>query len=158
VVRDRLRGYRSHPGRHILLVEVIHRTRPIVPTAKAPAGEPAPPAGEDRQPAVMVWPEFCEPEQGRRTETSAHIVKIADDPATLAEELGNWEKCRPVGLTHDSVLMHLRAGPCDADGNLVSILYEDAHHVIGAGQVMSLEEAVSDCCVWGSPTVASLEL
>src|SRR5438477_13175039 len=37
VVRDRLRGYRNHSDRHILIVEVLHRTRSI---EAIPAGRP----------------------------------------------------------------------------------------------------------------------
>ena len=158
VVRNRLHGYRNRSDRHILLVEVIHRTQAQVMDL-----------GDDRGPSefAFTWPEFCQPELGQPTQTTAHIVKLAfqidgdkveDDFETLEAELNAWEKCRPIGLTHDSILMRLRPGAGRLDGRLRSIIYEDAHHVIGLGQVVSLEEAVTDCCMWGTPSVASLEL
>jgi hypothetical protein len=154
IVRDRLRGYRNYRDRHILLVEVIHRTRRIKVTPE----HGGPQGSEGGTECTIIWPEFCEPIQGERTQSTAHIVKIAADPKILADELDSWEKCRPVGMTHDSILMRLRAGARGSNGELLSILYEDAHHVIGSGTVISLEEAVIDCCVWGTPTVASIEL
>jgi hypothetical protein len=158
IVRNRLQGYRSRSDRHILLVEVTHR-------AQARTMDPA--CADAATEFTFTWPEFCEPELGQQTQTTAHIVKlafkidgesIANDSDTLEAELNAWEKCRPVGLTHDSILMRLRPGAKAPDGRLLSIIYEDAHHVIGLGQVVSLEEAVTDCCVWGTPSVASIEL
>ena len=111
---------------------------------------------------TITWPEFCEPELGQRTLTTAHIVKLAflidgesitDDCDRLREELEAWEKCRPVGMTNDCILMRLRPGARRRNGLLRSIVYEDAQHVIGLGQVVGLEEAVTDCCLWGTPSV-----
>ncbi|MBI3467529.1 MAG: DUF4071 domain-containing protein [Planctomycetes bacterium] len=158
IVRDRLRGYRNHDDRHILLVEVIHRTREVALTSTRAPGPDSPSAGDGSKACTIIWPEFCEPELGRPTQTSAHVVKIADKPGILKEELDAWEQCRPVGMTHDSILMRLRPGARGPNGELLSIIYEDAHHVIGMGLVISLEEAVIDCCRWGSPTVSSIEL
>ncbi len=61
-------------------------------------------------------------------------------------------------MTHDSILMLLRQGAVAENGELLSIIYEDAHHVIGMGQVLSLEDAVLDCCVWGTPKVPSITM
>lgn len=145
IVRDRLHGFRNRADRHILLVEVIHRTRAVSGVA------------EDVEEFSIIWPEFCNPELGLPTQTSSHVVKIADEPEILDAELRAWELCRPPGMTHDSILMRLRPGARDTDGKLLSIIYEDAHHVIGMGLVISLEEAVIDCCRWGSPTPSSIE-
>ncbi len=158
IVRNRLHGYRSRSDRHILLVEVTHR-------AKARTMDLG--GADGMTEFTFTWPEFCEPKLGQLTQTTAHIVKLAflidgesntDDSDRLREELEAWEKCRPVGMTHDSILMRLRHGARGRDGQLRSIVYEDAHHVIGLGQVVALEEAVTDCCLWGTPCVESLEL
>jgi tetratricopeptide (TPR) repeat protein len=129
VVRDRLRGYRSRPDSHVLLVEVI------------------PQAGPGRE-------TVCAAEE----DLTAHIVKVGD-PAELAKELDGWRSCKPCGLTHDSILMPLRAGaPGEPpDGRPASLVYDDAYQVLGAGEVVSLEQAVLDCCRWGSPSLASIE-
>ena len=171
IVRDRLHGYRNHSDRHILLVEVVHRAKDVEPIESQKPASAAP--GDEKQTTLRIgWPEFCDSGErppGQSTVTTAHIVKIAKDRRqrdgtvlsgsdVLAAELGAWERCRPVGMTHDSILMRLRPGARDLDGKLLTILYEDAHHVIGLGQVISLEEAVLDCCVWGSPTEFSLSL
>jgi hypothetical protein len=156
IVRDRLRGYRNRRDRHILLVEVIHRTRSI-PVEPEDGGSPDG-DGDGGTGCTIIWPGFCEPKRGEGTQTSAHIVKIADVPKVLSDELDAWERCRPVGMEHDSILMRLRPGAQKPNGELVSIIYEDAHHVIGAGQVIALEKAVLDCCLYETPTVASIEL
>ena len=172
IVRDRLHGYRNRSDRHILLVEVVHEKQAVDAIAsRRPEDQP----DGDRIPAgpIMVgWPEFCAAEEkrlGLETRTSAHIVKIAKDTTTsdgklvagstiLRDELTAWESCRPVGMTHDSILMRLRQGAVTASGELLSIIYEDAHHVIGMGHVLSLEDAVLDCCVWGTPKVSSIAI
>jgi hypothetical protein len=171
IVRDRLHGYRNFSDRHILLVEVVHRARAVEPIPHQRPGD-AGPGGEPERPIRIGWPEFCETGEaapGQPTMTTAHIVKIAGDrvgadgavtrgSSILRAELGAWERCRPVGMTHDSILMSLRAGAIDRDGNLLSILYEDASHVIGPGRITPLGDAVLDCCVWGLPTETSLSL
>ena len=171
IVRDRLHGYRNRSDRHILLVEVVHEKQAVDAIAsRRPEDQPdgARPAG----PIMVGWPEFCAAEEkrlGLETRTSAHIVKIAKDTTTsdgklvagstiLRDELTAWESCRPVGMTHDSILMRLRQGAVTASGELLSIIYEDAHHVIGMGHVLSLEDAVLDCCVWGTPKVSSIAI
>jgi len=167
VVRDRLRGYRNRSERHILLVEVIHRTRSIAISLHGPTRDGGPQAGGPGATSTIIWPEFCEPDPDHRTLTTAHVVKLAfaikddqirDDPKRLGDELDAWVKCRPVGMTHDSIMMRLRPGAREPNGELLSIVYEDAHHVIGMGQVISLEEAVIECCVWGTPSAASIKL
>ena len=61
----------------------------------------------------------------------------------------------------------MTASSCDCDPDRststaahgpVSIVYEDAHHVIGTGQVVSLEDAVLDACIWGTPRTESIEI
>jgi hypothetical protein len=108
--------------------------------------------------STIIWPGFCEPKWRENVQTSAHIVKIADGPQVLKDELDAWERCRPVGLTQDSIFMRPRPGARGPNGELLSMLYEDTHHVIGAGPVMSLEAAAIECCLYGTPTVASIEL
>ncbi len=119
IVRDRLQGYRSRPDRHILLVEVIHRARTIPLALTPPDAGNHPKRGGAGATSAIVWPEFCEAEPSDRTLTSAHVVKLAfeikddqisDDSHRLVDELDAWVKCRPVGMTHDSILMRLRAG------------------------------------------------
>jgi hypothetical protein len=169
VVRDRLQGYRKYAERHILLVEVIHDTRPLPASAGGaiPDGGGGPPTAGGAAACRMIWPEFCEHKRGQPTQTSAHVVKLAfhfdgaeirDDPKVLSDELDAWEKCRPVGMRHDSILMRLRPGAVGDNSEMLSIIYEDAHHVIGMGLVISLEDAVLDCCAWGTPRVSSIEL
>jgi hypothetical protein len=170
IVRDRLEGYRRHAERHILLVEVIHRTEPLrvtVAGAVLDSGSGGAQAGDAGSTCKMIWPDFCRQEQCQPTQTSAHVVKLAfkiadnqvsDDPKVLSDELDAWEKCRPVGMTHDSILMRLRCGARGPNREVLSIVYDDAHHVIGMGLLSSLEDAVIDCCAWGTPTVSSIEL
>src|SRR5262245_23036489 len=59
IVRDRLRGYRNYSDRHILLVEVIHRTKSISVTSASPSGDDGSQGGDARAPCTIIWPEFC---------------------------------------------------------------------------------------------------
>jgi hypothetical protein len=82
LVRNRLRGFSRKENRHILLVEVIWRSRVLEPLAKDPSdGGPAPTQGQQCR---IGWPGFCEVELGQPTRTSAHVVKIADDTEVLS--------------------------------------------------------------------------
>jgi tetratricopeptide (TPR) repeat protein len=139
LVRDRLFGYSNAADKHILLVEAVRRVKP---------SEGSPRIG---------WPDFCG--AAEETQTTAHIVKIGD-PRQLKHELEAWRSCRPAGMTHDSVLMRLRAGSPSPGGDSgpQTIIYEDASHVVGVGTVLSLEQAALDCCQWGTPSLGSLEL
>jgi hypothetical protein len=167
IVRDRLLGYRNRSDRHILLVEVVHRTRPIAIGLHGPSSEGKAQAESPQTESGVIWPEFCEPEPDQRTVTTAHVVKMAfeikddeirDDSKRLSDELDAWVKCRPVGMTHDSILMRLRPGARGPGREILSIIYEDAHHVIGMGHVIALDQAVIECCMWGTPSVASIAL
>jgi len=131
LVRDRLRGYSRKSNRHILLVEVTWRSRALEPLPKGrPDSGPAPTQGQQFR---IGWPGFCEAELGQPTLTTAHVVKIADDPQVLAQELAAWESCRPVGMTHDSILMRLRPGPRD-----VTQLREEFPHVLEIEEELAL--------------------
>src|SRR5262249_46906904 len=124
LVRNRLRGFSHTENRHILLVEVIWRKRETQPLVIGPPdGAPTSP---DRESLSIGWPDFVELELGQPTRTTAHVVKIADEPQLLTHELAAWESCRPVGMTHDSILMRLRPGPerFDPTKGPVSIVYE----------------------------------
>jgi hypothetical protein len=157
VVRKRLHGYTNPIDRHILLVEVVHRSKTIKATQRAIAGaEGAEQPRSATNQVTTTWPEFCGRVLGMETLTSAHIIKLANDPALLRRELENWEDCRPIGMRHDSILMQLRPGARGPKGAVVSLVYDDANHVIGAGSIMSLDEAVLECCEWGTPGCASL--
>ena len=82
LVRNRLRGFSRKENRHILLVEVIWRSRVLEPLAKDPSdGGPAPTQGQQCR---IGWPGFCEVELGQPTRTSAHVVKIADHTEVLS--------------------------------------------------------------------------
>jgi hypothetical protein len=156
IVRNRFCGYSNRSDLHILLVEVIWRCHDLEPLGNPAPGDGEPPEGRT---FCVGWPGFVETELGQPTQTTAEVVKIADDPAVAARELAAWESCRPVGMTHDSILMRLRPGPEDFDPATgpLSVVYEDAHHVIGMGRVLPLEEAVLDACTWGTPAVESIE-
>ena len=159
IVRQRLSGYSVRADLHILLVEVVWRCDALhaPPDGAIDEGQ-SPASGGDT--ICIGLPDFCLGELGVTTQTTAHVVKLADDLQLLARELEAWESCRPVGMTHDSVLMRLRSGVerfNQATGP-VSIVYEDANHVIGTGLVMPLEEVILDACVWGTPTVESIEI
>src|SRR5579872_1833997 len=62
IVRDRFHGYQNYRYRHILLVEVVHRSKSV-------------------EGSQISWPDFCESQIGRATNTTAHVVKIAFDPS-----------------------------------------------------------------------------
>jgi tetratricopeptide (TPR) repeat protein len=150
IVRDRLHGFRNRSTLHILLVEVVHRSVPLDPGG---AGE-----GSGDGPAAPSWigqPDFDEWQLGRPTQTTAHIVKIGP-PEILRAELTAWERHRPIGLTHHSILMALRQGAADPDGTLRSIIYEDAQHVLGGSQIVPLEHAMLDFVRWGTISSSSL--
>lgn len=74
IVRDRLQGYRSYRDRHILLVEVIHRTRR---TSTTSAG------GESR---VVV------PERSSSRHAQAHgLATVRPDPRRTGPSIGGAE-------------------------------------------------------------------
>jgi len=94
-------------------------------------------------------------------ESSTYIVKIG--PAEkLRSELENWKLCRPLGMHHDPVFLPVTEG-CMADGAaaagqslLMSIVYGDAHQLIGVRRIVTLEEAVLRSVRFGVPTVQSI--
>lgn len=129
IVRDRLRGYRQRTDIHVLLVEVVPRT--------------------DVGPAGVI---------GIPAEPTTHIVKIGE-PKELALELAGWKSCRPIGLINDSIFISLYPGPpSDTPGNgPKTLVYQDAYQTIGAGDVITLEDAVISCCRWNTPSVDSID-
>jgi hypothetical protein len=132
IVRDRLSGYRTRADLNILLVEVI----------------PTTPDDEGDEPA--------EPPEPR-----AYIVKAAEGDAVgkLVTEWDGWTRTRPPSPEHDSIFVPLCRGAGDWSGTTAArtLVYGDAYQLVGTGRVVSLEEAVRDCCRWGVPTVASLD-
>ena len=94
-------------------------------------------------------------------ESSTYIVKIG--PAgKLQSELESWKLCRPLGMRHDPVFLPVSEG-CAADGpaatrqsQLMSLIYGDAHQLIGVRHIVTLEEAVLRSVRFGVPTVQSI--
>lgn len=90
-----------------------------------------------------------------------YIVKVG--PAEkLRLELENWSLCRPLGMSHDPVFLPLNKGaeetPAQAAGRqpLMSLIYGDAHQLIGVRQISTLEDAVLRSVRFGMPTVQSI--
>lgn len=73
-----------------------------------------------------------------------YVVKVGSEEE-LRKELDAWNTCRPTGIRHDVVLMHLEPRHSEpADGTqlrLVSLVYEDAQQSIGMDYTVSLEDA-----------------
>jgi hypothetical protein len=147
LVRDRLAGFRIRGDVHVLLVEVVHQA------AELPIGDVQ---GEGQPKTFRIGkPDFDDSALGTATRTTAHIVKVGE-PAALRKELEAWESARPIGLTHHSIMMVLRPGATNAAGEPESLIYEDAHHILGGSSIVSLEEACLDCVLWGLPSPQSL--
>jgi hypothetical protein len=88
-------------------------------------------------------------------ESQVRIVKLA--PAgELAKELAAWKTCEGRSNDRGVVFMAIHAGAQDQPGNYLSLVYEDARRRLPATRVMSLEEAVLNCCQWDVPSVLSL--
>ena len=102
-----------------------------------------------------------------RTDRIVLLVEVADNEnpgpwvvklgpsVELEREWGAWEKCRPYGLKQDLVLMTLDPRP-DDQGKLVSLVYGDAKQSIGVEVTCTLEEAITNATLYGSPTVLSV--
>ncbi|HEX5271262.1 MAG TPA: TRAFs-binding domain-containing protein, partial [Gemmataceae bacterium] len=124
-----LAGYRTRPNLNILLVEVL----------------PKPPDGESAEPP----------------EPRGYIVKAAHGDAVgkLVTEWSGWSRTRPPSLVQDSIFVPLCRGAGDWTSATAArtLVYGDAYQLVGAGRVISLEDAVLACCRWGVPTVASLD-
>lgn len=89
-------------------------------------------------------------------QTRPMVVKLGEQNRAsgernrLAEELDNWNVCRPDGVDHDLVLMGLRAAYHGND--LIALIYEDAQQMIGVEQTVPLEDALLACVRVGEPT------
>lgn len=97
-----------------------------------------------------------------KEESGPYIVKIGPVDR-LRRELDNWNRCRPFGLHHDPVFLPLREGcagapPADPQQQpqLMSLVYGDAHQLIGVAHAVTLEEAVLGSVLFGLPTVPSV--
>lgn len=128
VVQDHLKGFRAREDLFVLLVEVFAGTG----------------AGRSFDDAY--------PDPG---ESSTYIVKIGPEDK-VRPELENWKLCRPLGMHHDPVFLPVHEG-CVLDG-LMSIVYGDAHQLVGVGHVATLEEAVLRSVRFGVPSVQSVGL
>ena len=87
---------------------------------------------------------------------ATYVVKICSDQ-DAKRELASWESCRPVGLSHDLVLLPLRSGVSRPIDGFSSIVYRAAKQLIGVEQVHSLEEAAIQSVFHGSPTLTSID-
>ncbi len=94
-------------------------------------------------------------------ESSTYIVKIGP-LEKIKPELNNWKLCRPLGMHHDPVFLPVSEG-CLANGPvapgqppLMSLVYGDAHQLIGVRHIATLEEAVLRSVRFGVPTVQSV--
>jgi len=90
-----------------------------------------------------------------------YVVKIGP-VAALQSELDGWNRCRPFGLRNDLVFLPLREGwrgpePKDTDEPwLMSLIYGDAQQFIGVETTSTLEAAVVQAVLHGSPSVQSI--
>lgn len=82
------------------------------------------------------------------------VVKVGEADV-LRAEMDAWNACRPYGLKQDLVLMTL-APRYDSAGKLISLVYGDAKQSIGVDVTCSLEEAVTNAVLHGTPTVLSI--
>ena len=126
VVQDQLKGFRAREDLYTLLVEVF--------------------AGTDAMQSVDGW----RPEAG---ESSTYIVKIGPEEK-IRPELDNWKLCRPLGVRHDPVFLPVQEG-CELEG-MMSIVYGDAHQLIGVRHIATLEDAVLRSVRFGVPSVQSV--
>lgn len=89
-------------------------------------------------------------------EPGTYIVKLAADER-LAQELGAWAACRPVGFRADAVFMALEPlYRADAPGRLAALAYQDAGPHIGVDEVIPLEVAALRAVRLGSPDLRSV--
>lgn len=178
LVRERLSGYRLHYDRHVLVVEVINKTEALRSEARSAVRYGKRAAATPSAAIVnMVDFERGQDELCHSILATAAVVKTvvkvpeAEDPPRptpvqarfkearlLEDEMKAWNSCRPIGMSHHGILMMLNCGAVDPDGRLESIVYQDAHHVLGGRQIMPLEDAVLNCAGWRLASVESLRL
>ncbi|HVC95280.1 MAG TPA: hypothetical protein VND64_16410, partial [Pirellulales bacterium] len=87
----------------------------------------------------------------------ARIVKIGP-PEALAREWAGWVSCERPSNDRGCVFMTLQPGKRADDGSAAveTLIYEDARQTLRAAELISLEQAVLQCCQWGTPSAASL--
>ncbi len=148
VVRERFCGYSAKPDIDVLLVETI----------PAPAWDTL--AAQGLSAGVVA---YCDAGQHMppELEPASYIVKVfhGEEDSPLQKEWLAWNACRPPGLRTDNLLTGLRCGaPGPNQKGLVSLVYNDGHSMLGTGEIVPLDNAVVDCCLFGTPTLESLEL
>jgi hypothetical protein len=89
-------------------------------------------------------------------QSHAAIVKFSS-AEKLAAELSGWESCARSANTRGVVLMSLRKGIASADGQLQTLVYEDARQTLRAARLVNLEDAFLTCCRWNDPECSSVE-
>ena len=87
--------------------------------------------------------------------SQARIVKFGE-PADLARELCGWQQCARPSNERGCVFMGLRAGTRACDAGYRTVVHEDAQQTLRAAELNMLEEAVRNCCRWGTPSAESL--
>lgn len=87
------------------------------------------------------------------------IARASKDPRVgLAREIEGWEACQRRGNQRGRIFMHLLPGlPTPGRRGLYdTLIYEDAHQILRASEVVSLERAVLESCRWGRPPARSI--
>ncbi len=126
VVQDHLKGFRAREDLYVLLVEGFWGTD-----------------GSRSSDDSHLGP----------GESGTYIVKIGPEEKVRLE-LENWKLCRPLGMRHDPVFLPVQEG-CVREG-MMSIVYGDAHQLIGVRHLVTLEEAVLRSVRLGVPSVQSV--
>ena len=103
---------------------------------------------------------------GGRTE--AFVVKTAPCE-NLCKELIGRQTCQRPANERGRTLLSVRLGFCPRkrrqpafpckwrkEGDLGTLVYQDAYHTLRAGRVVTLERAFLDCVRWGTPSPSTL--
>ena len=165
VVVEFLSGYRPKSALHILRIEVT--SAPPDGTSVAEEGNPCDPTLRGRPRACIVKVAFpvsvetlCGIEMPPDIDADGRDEQdVRSGNAKLAAEMRGWLSCQRRGNDRGRIFMKLHPGvpPLGGLEAYDTIVYEDAHQVLRAAEVTTLEDAVIDACRWGRPPAESVE-
>ena len=152
-----LHGYSAHNGRFVLRVEASEATKEgdeVRPNAYiVKVAQPLDFLRNERAVADTPEEQRPSPSGNGREESEENLEQ------RLAGELRGWEACQRRGNQRGRIFMYLQPGMPSShpEGGYVTLKYEDAHQVLRAAEVVTLEQAVIDACCWGRPSAESVD-